>query len=116
MLVFGQGGRATGAPVVVAIGGSAEGLAPLRDLLAQFPDQLPAAVVIALHLPPRRQHVSKLPNILQAAIGHHLARDASGCAPLVRRQPWIRLPAIDLGLTASAQRIGRRSVKAHAMA
>jgi two-component system chemotaxis response regulator CheB len=49
---------------VVAIGGSAGGIEALKAMLPALPEDLPAAIVIALHLPPGGRHCSLLPKIL----------------------------------------------------
>jgi two-component system, chemotaxis family, protein-glutamate methylesterase/glutaminase len=54
----------TGASCAVAIGASAGGVQALRTLLAALPADLPAAVLIVLHLDPRTRSV--LPELLAA--------------------------------------------------
>ena len=49
---------------VVVIGGSAGALEPLREVVAQLPPDLPAAVLIVIHCPPDAP--SYLPQILQS--------------------------------------------------
>jgi two-component system, chemotaxis family, protein-glutamate methylesterase/glutaminase len=50
---------------VIVIGASAGGIEALRDLVAAFPADLPAAVFVVQHIPP--WSASELPAILQAA-------------------------------------------------
>src|SRR5262249_9171989 len=65
----GHSGSASGVPhpvpsSIVAIGGSAGGIEALKDLLPWLPTELPAPIVIALHLPPKTIHFSLLPALL----------------------------------------------------
>lgn len=59
---------------VVVIGASAGGVEALRELVAQFPADFPAAVFIVLHIPP--QYPSQLPLILSRVIKLPVAHPA----------------------------------------
>jgi two-component system chemotaxis response regulator CheB len=66
---------------IVAIGASAGGIEPLRDLLRQLPRDLPAAILIVVHRPPG--HISQLAQVLSRKDHLHVitAHDGQALRP-----------------------------------
>jgi two-component system chemotaxis response regulator CheB len=118
-------------PQCIVIGASAGGLEPLRDVVAQFPADLPAPVFVVMHLP--ANHKSYLPEILRqtgplpalhpedntrveagfiyvAPPDHHLLIDGSSVA--VKRGPKENgfRPSIDALFRSAAYRYGSGAI------
>jgi two-component system chemotaxis response regulator CheB len=97
---------ATAAPAgqhLVVIGASAGGVEALRDLIAELPDDFPAAVLVVLHIAPAGTSV--LPQILQRA-GKLLASSALDGEPIVGGHIYTAPP--DCHLTVEDGRIAVR--------
>jgi two-component system chemotaxis response regulator CheB len=76
---------------LVVIGASAGGLHALQTLMAGLPAELPAAVLIVLHL----GNASHLAHILGRA-GHLPVRDAANGEPIKRGQIYVAPPGVHL--------------------
>lgn len=88
-------------PGLVVIGGSAGSLVALLEIVGDLPTDLPAAVCIALHLPPRA--TTSLAEIVRRVRGHDVAMARDG----ERLRPGaIRIAVPDRHLVVDGRRLG----------
>ena len=87
---------------VVVIGGSAGSLTPLQQIVAELPEDLPAAVFVATHVPP--DSVSAMPHILSRS-GLLFATHAIDCAPVAPGRIVVAPPNYHLVLEDGVMRV-----------
>jgi two-component system, chemotaxis family, protein-glutamate methylesterase/glutaminase len=87
---------------IVVLGGSAGALPALQRIIADLPEDLPAAVFVATHVPP--DSVSAMPHILSRS-GPLFATHAIDRAPISPRQIIVAPPNRHLALEDSIMRV-----------
>lgn len=126
------GGNASGLPYVVAFASSAGGISALSTVLAGFPADLPAVVLVAQHIDPARRSMlpevlsrwSKLPvrhawqgariqesHVYVAPPDHHLLLNRDGTLSLTQTEPvhFVR-PSADVLFESVAAAAGDRAL------
>lgn len=89
---------------IIVIGGSAGATAPLKDILSRFPLDLPAAVLVVLHVP---SHGLGLLSTVARAAGKLPVRPAEDHLPIEHGHVYIAIPDRHMIVADGRIRLGR---------
>ena len=89
---------------IVVIGGSSGATAPLKTILAALPQDLPAAVFVALHVPARSMGMLAT---VAAAAGHLPVHQAADFMPITPGNVYLAAPDHHLIVVEGHMRLGR---------
>jgi two-component system chemotaxis response regulator CheB len=89
---------------IIVIGGSSGATAPLKHILGRFPEDLPAAVFVVLHIPARSTGILA---IVASAAGRLPVREVEDGMPIERGHVYIAAPDRHLIVADNQIRLGR---------